>query len=57
MAARWEASKAALYDYATKGINLAQAYTAIGSPAGGKWEERDEEGPDPEDLYEAYRED
>jgi len=41
-----------LLAYATDKINLAQLYTAIGSPAGGKWQEPEEddysEGPDME---------
>jgi hypothetical protein len=40
-AARWLANKPHLLDYATDKINLAQLYTAINSPAGGKWLERE----------------
>ena len=39
MTERWSKNKAALLAYATDQINLAQLYTAIGSPAGGKWQE------------------
>lgn len=39
MAAKWHANKDALFDYANGGMNLAQLYTAIESPAGGKWNE------------------
>jgi len=37
MAARFQANKQSLIDYATNKINLAELYTAIDSPAGGKW--------------------
>lgn len=37
MAEAWNRNKAALRQYADNKINLAQLYTAIGSPAGGKW--------------------
>ena len=40
MSERWNANKAALMQYANSDINLAQLYTEIDSPAGGKW--RDE---------------
>jgi hypothetical protein len=40
MAQRWSANAAALVAYAKGEINLAQLYTDIGSPAGGKWESR-----------------
>ncbi len=36
-AEKWHENKDALYEYALDGINLAELYTAIGSPAGGKW--------------------
>ena len=39
LAAQWNANQSALIDYARSQINLAQLYTAIGSPAGGKWQE------------------
>lgn len=37
MAERWRRNLPALTDYAQERINLAQLYTAVGSPAGGKW--------------------
>jgi hypothetical protein len=37
MAKRWNANKEQLVAYARKEINLAQLYTAMNSPAGGKW--------------------
>ncbi len=37
MAAKWNANKNALLSYALDELNLAQLYTEIGSPAGGKW--------------------
>lgn len=37
MAMRWRANEDALVAFAYDEINLAQLYTAIGSPAGGKW--------------------
>src|SRR5262249_55412535 len=43
MAARWKANKDALWAYATNQIHLAQLYTRIDSPAGGKWEDREED--------------
>lgn len=56
MAARWKTNKAALYEYAKGGLNIAQAYTAIGSPAGGKWKERGaDEDPEDAELNDAYR--
>jgi len=42
MATRWNRNKSALLEYAADEINLAQLYTAIGSPAGGKWQDYDE---------------
>ena len=46
MAQRWKDNLPALIDYANDRINLAQLYTAIGSPAGGKWQESsDDEAP------------
>jgi len=40
MAANWFANRSALVAYAKDELNLAQLYTEIGSPAGGKWEEK-----------------
>ena len=37
MSTRWLANRSALVAYADNQINLAELYTAIGSPAGGKW--------------------
>jgi len=37
MASKWVKNRNALFEYATSQINLAQLYTEIGSPAGGKW--------------------
>lgn len=48
MADSWNRNKEALYEYATDQINLAQLYTAIGSPAGGKWVEPEHIAPDTE---------
>ena len=45
MAERWFAHRDILYEYATGGINLPQLYTAIGSPAGGKWQDYSREVP------------
>ena len=42
MATRWNRNKSALLEYAADEMNLAQLYTAIGSPAGGKWQDYDE---------------
>ena len=39
MAEHWEANKPALLRYAYEEINLAQLYTEIRSPAGGKWQD------------------
>lgn len=39
MAKRFATNRSALLDYANDQINLAQLYTAIGSPAGGKWQD------------------
>lgn len=39
MAPRWNANREILLEYAQGEVNLAQLYTAIGSPAGGKWQE------------------
>lgn len=44
MALRWEANREALLEYAQGELNLAQLYTAIGSPAGGKWQDYEEGG-------------
>jgi hypothetical protein len=59
MGKRWNANKEQLVGYAHKEINLAQLYTAINSPGGGKWldekivaeliDRAREEEPDPED--------
>ena len=53
MGERWKANRSALIDYAVGDINLAQLYTAIGSPAGGKWQdfEEQEEPPFDPDEY------
>lgn len=40
MAKRWFENKAALVAYAQGRLNLAQLYTEIGSPSGGKWEDQ-----------------
>jgi hypothetical protein len=37
MGETWHRNKDALLEYALGSTNLAQLYTAIGSPAGGKW--------------------
>jgi hypothetical protein len=37
MAQKWKLNRNALYDFAKEEINLSQLYTAISSPAGGKW--------------------
>jgi hypothetical protein len=47
MAARWKANKDALVSFAKDEINLAQLYTAIDSPAGGKWTEPEHYEPEP----------
>lgn len=39
MAERWKKNQQPLLAYALDEINLAQLYTAIGSPAGGKWKD------------------
>lgn len=46
MAPRWQTCRTALREYAHGDINLAQLYTDIGSPAGGKWQ--DYSDPEPE---------
>jgi hypothetical protein len=46
MASRWTSSREALREYAVGNINLAQLYTEVGSPAGGKWQDYEE--PEPE---------
>jgi hypothetical protein len=48
MAKNWTANKDALLGYALGEINLAQLYTAIKSPAGGKWVEPSTGGDQPE---------
>jgi hypothetical protein len=50
MAARWDQNKENLYRFAKAEINIAQLYTAIGSPAGGKWVEQENDPPDQEDY-------
>jgi hypothetical protein len=52
MANQWRQNKETLFEYALDRINLAQLYTAIGSPAGGKWQEpeTDDETEYPEDF-------
>jgi hypothetical protein len=47
MAETWNKNKGKLREYADDEINLAQLYTAIDSPAGGKWRELPDE-PDPD---------
>jgi len=44
MSSRWKRHKDDLYRYAKNEINLAQLYTQIGSPAGGKWQEPEDRG-------------
>jgi hypothetical protein len=39
MAAAWRANKRVLLQFAHNELNLAQLYTEIGSPAGGKWQD------------------
>lgn len=51
MANRWRANRSALVDYAAGEINLAQLYTAIDSPAGGKWQNFDDPNRVPYDEY------
>jgi hypothetical protein len=46
MAERWLTHRDALYEYAKGGMNLAQLYTIIGSPAGGKWQDYSQDPPD-----------
>ena len=46
MAALWNSNKDQLVRYANDEINLAQIYTEIGSPAGGKWQDFNEQPPD-----------
>lgn len=41
MAIRWNANKDELLEYAQGQLNLAQVYTAIDSPVGGKWQDFD----------------
>jgi hypothetical protein len=50
MAARWRANKDDLLQYAHREINQAQLYTAIGSRAGGKWSEPEDNAP-PDDAH------
>lgn len=45
MAERWKANRTALVAYARGDLNLAQLYTEIDSPAGGKWQDFSENGP------------
>ena len=42
MAKKWKQNRNSLYDFANNSINLSQLYGAIGSPAGGKWQEIDD---------------
>lgn len=44
----WQKNREALVAYANDEMNLAQLYTAIGSPAGGKWLENENWGIEPE---------
>jgi hypothetical protein len=44
VSAKWNANKDALLAYALGEMNLAQLYTAIDSPAGGKWFEPNDIG-------------
>lgn len=46
MAKRWHENQAQLLRYALGQINLSQLYTEIGSPAGGKWHEFEDQPPD-----------
>jgi len=46
MSALWNANREQLVRYANDEINLAQIYTEIGSPVGGKWQDFNEEPPD-----------
>jgi hypothetical protein len=54
MTERWNRNKNALLAYANGEIHLAQLYNAIGSPAAGKWQERDDEDTPPDDHDEHY---
>jgi hypothetical protein len=47
MSAKWVANRIALQKYIADEINLAQLYTEIGSPAGGKWIDYEAESHDP----------
>ena len=47
---RWQKNRPALIDYANGELNLPQLYTAIGSPAGGKWVDNIDWGIRPEDI-------
>jgi hypothetical protein len=42
---RWAATRNFAYAYAKGEMNLAQLYTEIGSPAGGKWINQEDEPP------------
>jgi hypothetical protein len=41
MGRRWNANKDALLEYANDQLNLAQIYTSINIPVGGKWQDFD----------------
>lgn len=43
MGERWKANRTALVEFAEHEINLPQLYSAIGSKAGGKWQEFDQD--------------
>lgn len=43
MSVIWNRNKNFLYQYAKHEINLAQLYSEIGSPAGGKWQNREDQ--------------
>lgn len=46
MSYKWKQNKSALLDFANNNINLAQLYTEIGSVAGGKWQNFEEQNSD-----------
>jgi len=49
MAVKWHRHRDTLYDYAKNNMNISELYTAIGSPAGGKWAVKPMGKPNPED--------
>ena len=51
MADKWRHNRKALYEYANGGMNIAQLYNAISSPAGGKWVDKPPEDDDQSDYY------